>query len=296
LINALLGTSNDENPGYKRDVGLHPTDSGITLITHRDHAKLVRKSGYTAIDSVEVVHGPALGFLEHATLVDTPYRLLACPGFTAIRRAGESCKDRLGQLRREEPEELDGSKDADGEWRSEETAFGASYCEQVASRVNMVCGQRVGGVVSHVSKHIDRFVEEVRKERSHLARLRSRIWKARAALAGRFAADVVLLSIAMFALAKGAPSHFAYLLSMLSDRLFEAVVVGVLSTLVVLALVYVVSGAKNETRRQALRPVLLERWVSRASRRSLAAALKARFDETYDRWVSDLAEMPLRAD
>ena len=72
LINALLGISNDENPGYKRDVGLHPTDTGITLITHQDHAKLVRKSGYTAIDSVEVVHGPALGFLEHATLVDTP--------------------------------------------------------------------------------------------------------------------------------------------------------------------------------------------------------------------------------
>ena len=72
LINALLGISNDENPGYKRDVGLHPTDSGITLITHRDHAKLVRKSGYTAIDNVEVAHGPALGFLEHATLVDTP--------------------------------------------------------------------------------------------------------------------------------------------------------------------------------------------------------------------------------
>ena len=35
LINALLGISNDENPGYKRDVGLHPTDSRITLITHR---------------------------------------------------------------------------------------------------------------------------------------------------------------------------------------------------------------------------------------------------------------------
>ena len=61
LINALLGISNDENPGYKRDVGLHPTDSGITLITHRDHAKLVSKSGYTAIDSVEVVHGTRPG-------------------------------------------------------------------------------------------------------------------------------------------------------------------------------------------------------------------------------------------
>ena len=72
LINALLDISNDENPGYKRDVGLHPTDSGITLITHQDHARLVRRSGYTAIDSVEVVHGPASAFLEHATLVDTP--------------------------------------------------------------------------------------------------------------------------------------------------------------------------------------------------------------------------------
>ena len=221
---------------------------------------------------------------------------LACPGFAAIRRAGESCKDRLGLLRREEPEGLDGSKDADGEWASEETAFRASYCEQVASRVNMVCGQQVGEFVSQVSERIDRFVEEMREERSYLARVRGRIWKARAALAGRFAVVVVLLSIAMFALAKGAPSHFAYLLSILSDRLFEAVLVAVLSTLVVLALVYVVSGAKNENLRQALRPVLLERWVSRARRGGLAAALKVQFDESYDRLVSDLAEMPLRAD
>ena len=220
---------------------------------------------------------------------------LACPGFAAIRRAGESCKDRLGLLRREEPEDLDGSKDADGEWASEETAFGESYSEQVASCVNMVCGQRVGEFVSQVSERIDRFVEEVIEERSHFARVRGRIWKARVALAGRLAMVVVPLSIAMFALAKGAPSQFAYLLSMLSDRLFE-VLGTVVSTLVVLALVYVVSGAKNENLRQALRPVLLERWGSWARRRGLAEALKVQFDESYDRLVSDLAEMPLRAD
>ena len=173
---------------------------------------------------------------------------LACPGFAAIRRAGESCKDRLGLLRREEPEDLDGSKDSDGEWASEETAFGGSYCEQVASRVNMVCGRRVEEFVSQVSERIERFVDEVTEERAHLARVRGRIWKARAALAGRFALVVVPLSIAMFALAKVAPSHFAYLLSMLSDRLIE-VLVTVLTTLVVLALVYVVSGAKNCGRR-----------------------------------------------
>ena len=219
---------------------------------------------------------------------------LACPGFAAIRRAGESCKDRLGLLRREEPEDLDGSKDADGEWASEETAFGESYSEQVASCVNMVCGQRVGEFVSQVSERIDRFVEEVIEERSHFARVRGRIWKARAALAGRLAMVVVPLSIAMFALAKGAPSQFAYLLLMLSDRLFE-VLGTVVSTLVVLALVYVVSGAKNENLRQALRPVLLERWASRARRKGLAATLKVQFDESYDRLVSDLAEMPLQA-
>ena len=69
LINALLGVTSGENPGYKREVGLHPTDTGITLITHQDQAKLVSKSPYTAIDGVKVVHGPALEFLEHATLV-----------------------------------------------------------------------------------------------------------------------------------------------------------------------------------------------------------------------------------
>lgn len=221
---------------------------------------------------------------------------LACPGFVAIRRAGENCKDRLGLFRREKLEDFDGSKDADGEWVSEESAFGGSYCEQVANRVNMVCGQRVGEFVSQVSERIDRFVEEVKEERLHLARLRGRIWKARAALAGRFTVVIVLLSIAMFALAKGAPNHFVFLLSMLSDRLFEAILAGVLSTLVALALVYVVSGAKNKNLRQALRPVLLERWVLRARRRDHAAALKVQFDESYDRLVSDLAKMPLRVD
>ena len=72
LINALLDISADQNPGYKREVGLHPTDTGITLISHRDHAHLIRKSAYTTIDTIDVVHGPALEFLEHAILVDTP--------------------------------------------------------------------------------------------------------------------------------------------------------------------------------------------------------------------------------
>lgn len=72
LINALMGIGPNESPGYRRAVGTHPTDTGITLITHRDHAERIRKSSYTVVKQLEVVHGPAIELLEHATLVDTP--------------------------------------------------------------------------------------------------------------------------------------------------------------------------------------------------------------------------------
>ena len=258
--------------------------SFYAYISAPSSSDLLREHGFVGFDA----------FGEQAVRTES-IDALACPGFAAIRRAGESFKDRLGLLRREEPEDLDGSKDANGEWATEETAFGGTYCEQVASRVNRVCGQRVGEFVSEVSERIERFVEEVTEERAHLACVIGRIWKARAALAGRFALVVVPFSIAMFALDKVAPSQFAYLLSMLSDRRVE-VLVTVVSTLAVLAVVYVVSGAKNENLRQALRLVLLERWASRARRKGLAAALKVQFDESYDRLGSDLAEMPLQAD
>ena len=71
LINALLDVAG-ENPEHEREVGQHPTDTRITLITHRDHANLVKGSAYTALDTIDVVRGPALDFLQHATLVDTP--------------------------------------------------------------------------------------------------------------------------------------------------------------------------------------------------------------------------------
>ena len=221
---------------------------------------------------------------------------LSCQGFAAIQRAGDDCKDRLGLLRREEPEDLDGSNDSDGEWASAETAFDGSFSEHVASRISMVCRQRIEKFISHVSERINRFVQEVKEEQSHFARLRGQIWKARGALAGRSVVIVVLLSIALFAFSKGAPDHFSFLLSILLDRLLEAVLVGVLTTLAVLALLYVVSGAKNETLGQALRPVFLARWVSHQKRAELAVALKAQFDESYDKLVSDLGGMPLRSD
>ena len=59
-------------PGTRETSDSNPTDTRITLITHRDHAQLVKKSAFTAVDDIDVLHGPALEFLEHATLVDTP--------------------------------------------------------------------------------------------------------------------------------------------------------------------------------------------------------------------------------
>lgn len=73
LINAILGASSAvDGPGYKRDVGVHPTDTRITLIAHPSHARSAKTSPYSAIGDVDVVHGPDLDFLKNATLVDTP--------------------------------------------------------------------------------------------------------------------------------------------------------------------------------------------------------------------------------
>ena len=221
---------------------------------------------------------------------------LNCIGFAEICQVAETCKDRLNLLRREQPVGLDEATDEDGESSPGETVFGESYCEQVASGINAVCQRRVSELVTDVSERIDMFVKGVGEERSRLKHSRGRIWSTRATLAGRFVVVVVMLSIATFVLSKLAPNHSARLFHMLSDRLLEAVLVGALTTFVVLGLVYVVSGAKNENLRRAVRPVLLERWTSRRRRRELAAALKAHFDESYDRLVRDLTKMPLQVD
>ena len=221
---------------------------------------------------------------------------LNCLGFTAISQASEGCKERLRLLRREEPEDLDRSLDEDEAWSIGDTVFGDGYCEHVANHVKIVCQQRVGEFVSGLSERLDRFVDDVSDERSRLASSRGRIWRARATLAGRFALVATALSIVVFAFAKFAPNHSEFLLSMLPDQLFQTVLVGALSTVVVLAFVYVISGAKNENVRRALRPVVFERWVSRVKRRDLATALKGYFDESYDQLVSDLDEMSFRVD
>ena len=221
---------------------------------------------------------------------------LNCPGFTAISRASESCKERLRLVRREEPEDLDRSLDEDEERSIEDSAFSDSYRDHVANRVNVVCQQRVDELVLGLSERVDRFVKEVGEERARVASLIARIWRARATLVGRFALVAISLLGVLFAFAKFAPNQSALFWSMLSDRLFEAILVGSLSTVLILAFGYVVSGAKNENVRRALRPIFLVKWVSRTKRRHLALALKVYFDESYDQLVSDVDEMPLQVD
>ena len=221
---------------------------------------------------------------------------LNCLGFAAISRASESCKERLRLVRSEEPEDLDRSLDEDEERSIEDGAFGDGYRDHVANRVNVVCQQRVDGLVSGLSERVDRFVKDVGEERTRVVSLRARIWRARATLVGRFALVAISLLVVFFAFSKLAPNQSALFWSMLSDRLFEAMLVGSLSTVLVLAFGYVVSGAKNENVRRAARSILLEKWASRTNRRRLALALKAYFDESYDQLVSDVDEMPLQVD
>ena len=115
-------------------------------------------------------------------------------------------------------------------------------------------------------------------------------------MVGRFALVAISLLTLLFAFPEFAPNQFESLRSILSNHLFEAILVSAFSSILVLAFVYIITGAKNENVRLALRPVLLEKWASRTKRRHLANALKAYFDESYDQLVSDLDEMPLQVD
>ena len=219
---------------------------------------------------------------------------LNCNGFIAISQSSERCKERLRHLRREEPEYLDLSLDDDEESSVGDGAFGDSFSKLVVDRVNVVCQRRVDDFLSGLSERIDQFVEEVGAERARVASSKARIWRARATLVGRFALVTIPLLALLFAFAEFAPNQFDILLSVVYDRLIESILVGTITTVFVLAFVYVLTGAKNENVRLALRPVLLEKWASRTKRRHLATALKADFDESYDRLVGDLNEMPLQ--
>ena len=221
---------------------------------------------------------------------------LKCIGFNAISQSSERCKERLRLLRREEPEDLDPPLEDDEESSLGDSPFGDGYEKLATDRVNAVCQQRVDEFLSDLSGRIDHFVNEVDAERGRLASAISRIWKARATLVGRFALVTISLAILLFAFAELAPSQFDGLLSIVSEGLFESILIGTISTGFVLAVVFVITGAKNENMQLALRPVFLEKWTLRTKRRHLVTALKSYFDESYNQLIDDLNEMPLQID
>ena len=221
---------------------------------------------------------------------------LNCFGFTAISESSDNCKERLRLLRREEPEDLKPFVDEDEESLVKDGVFGEGYRKVVVNRINVVSQRRVDEFLSNLSERGDRYVEELGTERERMASSKMRIWKARATLVDRFALVALAFVILLVAFAGIAPDQFGTLLAALSDDLLETVVGGALSTILVLALVYVVTGARNENVRWGLRFVLFEKWKVRTKRRQLATALKGYFDESYDRLVGDMDEVPLQVD
>ena len=220
---------------------------------------------------------------------------LNCLGFTAISQSSESCKARLRLLNREEREDLEPFVDGDEESSVTDGLFGEGYRSLVVNRVKVVFQQGVDGFLSSLSERCDRYVEDVGTERGRVASSKKLIWKARATVLGRFAL-VAFAFFLLFVLAQFAPNQMDVVLELLPDNLVETVVASTSSSIVLLVLVYVVTGARNETVRSALRPVLLEKWKVRTKRRQLVTALKAYFDESYDRLVDDMNEMPLQVD
>ena len=177
-----------------------------------------------------------------------------CRGWVTISRSADTCKDRLKLVRREELEAPSPPSDDEGTWTIEESVFDDEYRNQVVSRVNTVCRQRVEAFVSELSQRVGAFVEDVDEERTRVASSRSQIWRARATLVGRSALVAIALSVLLLGFARAAPNQFESLLSMLSEGLLEMVLAGSLSTVFVLVLAAVITGAKNEVVRQALRP------------------------------------------
>lgn len=221
---------------------------------------------------------------------------LNCIGFNEISKASENCKERLRLLHREDDDDLDQPRDAGEGWTIEDEMLEDGFCAHVANHVNRVYQSRIDDFVSSLSTRLARYVEDMNFERMESAGIRQTIWNARGTLAGRFALVAGLLLLVLFAVAEFDLSNVQSLWSALPDHLLETTVGGVLSTVVVVGLIYVIAGAKNENIRHALNSALLQRWKSGAKRRKLSTAFKAHFDESYDRLVEDLAEMPLQVD
>ncbi len=217
-------------------------------------------------------------------------------GFTAISRSSNSCKDRLRPLRTEKADGHEHSPDDTDTWTVDDTALTDDYCEHVANHIDTVCQRAFAEFFSGLSERLSRLSDSFGEEKSRFAGIRRRIWRARATLLGRIALVIGFFTIAFIAFADLAPDEYELLLSILPDDLFQKVSIGVASSLIVLALSYVVSGTRNENLRNALRPVALERWATHSKWRTLANALSAYFDASYDQLLLDVDEMPLEID
>ena len=217
-------------------------------------------------------------------------------GFTAISQTSDSCKDRLRPLRAEEADGNERSSDDTDTWTVDDTALTEDYCEHVANHIDAACQRPFAEFFSGLSERLRRLSDSFGDEKSRFAVARRRIWSARATLLGRFALVAGFFTIALIAFAELAPDDYELLLSVLPDDLLQKVSIGVASSLIVLALSYVVSGARNKNLRNALRPVALERWATHSKWRTLANALSAYFDESYDQLLLDVDEMPLEID
>ncbi len=214
--------------------------------------------------------------------------------FSAIATSAESCKDRLRSLS-DERDYDSGQSSEDGQpWMIEDADLGDEYGASVARRVESVCRTVFDEFVVDVAQRVDSVIEGTNEARSRLTEARRRVWLARATILGRSAlVGLVALVLGWFAVPRLPSEHREVVLSVLSDRGF---LVGAASTFLVLAVVYVLSGARNEGLRSALRPVLLERLRFSGARRHAGAALEEYLGEAHDRLVNAIDGMQLGVD
>ncbi len=224
---------------------------------------------------------------------------LRCSAVVAVHQMAEKCKQQLRQLEKGEPREpgrveRDEARPVDG--TDTDADMDDQHFEYLEAYIVDSCQSKLDTLVAGLSKYIEEYEEEVSAEQERFAMLKHRIWKARAAFAGRIFLVGGVLVLLGGILSQAAPQYFGELLGVFSQDLLDKILVGAASTVMVLLMAYIVTGSRNRNVRRALRPILFERLKSYSKRKSSADALRASFEECYDKVIDDVKSQPLELD
>ena len=215
--------------------------------------------------------------------------------FTEISESSERSKDGLRGLSQESSDRgADLALDGLDTWVSLDGGpLGEDYPKSVMVHINSVCQRTFDEFASALSQYMDGLVVRSEEARESATETKRRIWSARATLAVRSVGVGVVLVLVLLLLS--ASDYSATVMSVLEDNL-TTVIVSLVTALGIPALLFLISGAKNETVRTAIRPAVRQTWHLLKESRALVDEMGIYFDRSYDRMVDGVDGIPLAVD